>query len=236
MDETEETTTAPLAHHPGEAPGFQLADVETPEQIVQCLSPLYKRMASDLIKGEEPTDKQLVKFLWRCAALRLDPFLGHVTGIIRKGELAVQTTVEGYGVIAERTELLVDISEPEFDVEPTDLDKDGKPPKHPNWAKVVVTRLQKGKDGQWRERKVAFTARYSDFYNGKGNGFTPWDKMPWHMLGLRAEGHALKKAFRLELAGIGVMGEDVEEAPIDVEARRIYDGPTAKPMKAGASA
>lgn len=151
-------------------------------------------------------------FVWRCKATGLDPFQGHIVGIYRKDDqapdgvkLSIQTEVAGYRVAAFRSGELVEISEPVFDREPDD--------KPPAWARVVVKRI--GPKGN--EMSFAYTAHYREFVR---NG-PVWKSMPWHMLGLRAEGHALKKAFPDILAGIdlgGSDGDDDGDRPVYVPA------------------
>lgn len=182
-------------------------------------------------------DPDVALFVWRCKATGLDPFQGHIVGIYRKDDqaeggvkLSIQTEVAGYRVAAFRSGELIDVTEPVFDREPDD--------KPPLWARVIVKRI--GPKGN--EMSFAYTAHYREFLR---NG-PVWKSMPWHMLGLRAEGHALKKAFPDILAGIdlgGRDGDDDGDRPVyvasdtaPVRKPELGAGPTPDPEPAPAPA
>jgi hypothetical protein len=101
--------------------------------------------------------------------------------------MTVQTSIDGYRVIAERSGQLAGIEDAVYDRE--DLP-------HPNKASVTVYRLVDG-------LKVSFTAsaRWSEYAPTGGQAFM-WQKMPYLMLGKCAETLALRKAFPNDLSGL----------------------------------
>lgn len=195
-------------------------DKATPATILDAYPrPSLDLVARTVVKGGRPSADQLALFLWRCRETGLDPFLGQIVGVIRSGELAVQTTLEGYRAAAFSSGKLLQIGDPEFDREPEPDDK--QPPK---WARVEVERL--GPTGQ--PMKVSAKVRFSEFRVDKSPF---WRDRPWHMLGLRAEAHALKKAFPDVLGGIETHGGDerddgrtvllIESEPVAPETKRL---------------
>lgn len=150
--------------------------------------------------GLRPAELQL--FLLSCERLQLDPFAKEIYCYVKewKGQrkLQIEMTIQGARQLAERSGEYDGQDEPDFDCEP-----DGRL-RHPNWCRVTVYR-RKG------ERRVPTPVRlfWSEWYQS-----TPvWDSKPWHMLSVRAEFHALKKAFPRQLAGVTPGGGGDEEIP-----------------------
>lgn len=142
----------------------------------------------DMIKNmfaKGTTDSELQLFLYTCKRTGLDPLTKQIYCVKRAGQMAIQTGIDGYRAIAERTGTLAGIDDAVFDTE-TD--------KHPNKATVTVYRLING-------QRVPFTAsaRWSEY--NQPSGFA-WTKMPYLMLGKCAESLALRKAFPNDLSGL----------------------------------
>jgi hypothetical protein len=189
-----------LGEHEVELPDPSKA--RSPFDLMRCYRPdELKSMAIALFRGNEgkpvPED-DLRLFLWRCHVTRLDPWLGHIIPIYRGGKLTIQTSVEGYRCAAMRTGELLSIGEPVFAME------NNKPVS----CRVVVTRVGPG----GREMTFPFTAHLAEFAV-KNNGI--WNEKPLHMLALRAEGHALRRAFPDALSGLEIGGDydDEDERP-----------------------
>jgi hypothetical protein len=100
--------------------------------------------------------------------------------------MGIQTGIDGYRVVADRTGLLAGISDP------THTEADGA--KYPLTASVTVKKLLP--NGSIAD--FTATARWSE-YNAGG---PMWTKMPYLMLGKCAEALALRKAFPADLSGI----------------------------------
>jgi len=182
-------------------------------------------LTKTVIKGGTPSHEQLALFLWRCKLTGLDPFGGEIVGVLRQNrkesqkageivyDMAIQTTRDGYRVIAEETGRLLEVGEPEYDSE------DKSPPR---WARVTVQYFTRTGEKAQATSKV----RWSEF--NQGTSF--WKDMPFHMLGVRAEAHALKKAFPKALAGIETSHGD-EQRTKEVEGAWKPDGVPERDVK-----
>lgn len=154
---------------------------------------------------------ELAFFLQVAKLKRLDPFTGQIHVVKRwdssagKEKMVIQTGIDGYRVIASRTNDLAGIDDSEYDTESED---------HPNVAKVTVYRY--GRNGEHVPYKA--TARWGEYvqtYKDKQTGeLKPnpmWKRMPYLMLGKVAEALALRKAFPDELSGM-YTNEEMEQA------------------------
>ena len=151
----------------------------------------------DLIKrtvAKETTDDELQLFLYTCRRTGLDPLTKQIHCVKRKGQMAIQTGIDGYRVVADRTGKYAGNDDPIFDSE-----------ERPRKATVTVYKIV---DGQ----RCAFsaTARWDQYFPGDAQGFM-WKKMPHLMLGKCAEALALRKAFPQSLSGI-YTHEEMEQA------------------------
>jgi phage recombination protein Bet len=127
----------------------------------------------------------------------LDPFTRQIHFVKRGGRATIQTGIDGYRAIAERTGQLAGIDDPIYDTESE---------QHPNKATVTVYRMV-------GEHRVPFTAsaRWSEYVPQQGQDFM-WRKMPYLMLGKVAESLALRKAFPNDLSGL-YTDEEMQQAP-----------------------
>jgi len=141
----------------------------------------------------------------------LDPLTKQIHFVKRKSrnmdgsytEIAsIQTGIDGYRAIAERTNTLAGIDDATYDSEEN---------AHPNKATVTVYRMVAG-------NRVAFTAsaRWSEYcqtrtYQGQTKPMGLWEKMPYLMLAKCAEALALRKAFPNDLSGI-YTNEEMQQA------------------------
>lgn len=149
----------------------------TPEQV-------------DLIKktvAVGSTTDELKLFLTVAKRSGLDPFTKQIHFVKRGGRVTIQTGIDGYRAIAERTGTLAGIDDAVFDTETE---------QHPKKASVTVYRIV-------GEMKVPFTAsaRWAEYVPQGGQDFM-WKKMPYLMLGKVAESLALRKAFPNDLSGL----------------------------------
>jgi phage recombination protein Bet len=121
-----------------------------------------------------------------CKHTGLDPFLKQIYPVMRQKKLTIQTAIDGYRAIAERTKRYSPGREPSFV-----YDKEGKPVSATAYVKKMT------EDGTWHE--VAATAHFKEYNPGVGPF---WSKMPHAMIAKCAEALALRKAFPEQLSGI----------------------------------
>lgn len=190
----------------------------TPEQI-------------DLVKrtvAAGATNDELALFLYHAEKSGLDPLARQVHFVVRgqgsnrKG--SIQTGIDGYRLIADRTGKYAGNDDPVFEIEEGST--------YPKRAIVTVWKIV---DGQ----RCPFTAsaRWGEYYPGDGNAGFMWRKMPGLMLGKAAEALALRKAFPAELSGL-LVDEEMHQAdaPIDTTAKDSTSvGETAVTGSAGTS-
>ncbi len=164
-----------------------------------------KLITSTVAVGATPDELKL--FLYTASRTGLDPLTKQIHFVKRAGRMTVQTGIDGYRAIAERSGTLAGIDDAVYDREDA---------AHPNKASVTVWRLIDG-------IRVSFTAsaRWNEY--AVVDGFI-WKKMPYLMLAKCAEALALRKAFPNDLSGLYTNEEmqqadkpDVEPAP----ARRV---------------
>lgn len=143
------------------------------------------------------TDDELQLFLYASKKTGLDPLTRQIYAIKRfnkqagRDVMTIQTGIDGYRVIADRTGKLAGISDASFD------DESGK---NPGKASVTVRKVI---DGGGIADFTA-TARWSEYVQTykDGNPSGMWVKMPFLMLGKCAEALALRKAFPADLSGV----------------------------------
>jgi phage recombination protein Bet len=147
---------------------------------------------STIMAGKStPTDNDLALFGTICQRAGLDPFAKQIFCIERGGKWTFQVSIDGLRAIADRTGAYAGSDEPLFDegLDMFEFETSGRTT--PKVCKVTVWKMVGG-----IRCPFVGVARYSDFaqsYNGKPSGL--WEKMPAHMLSVRAESQALRKAF-----------------------------------------
>ena len=166
------------------------------------------------------TADQFAVFLHAIDRFQLDPFAGQIHAILRperKGsdvmKLAVQTGIDGFRLVADRTGRYAGNDDPTFDNE-------AKPLR----ATVTVYKIV-------GNQRCPFTAsaRWAQ-YCPYGNAARMWDKMPHLMLGKCAESLALRKAFPAELSGL-YTHEEMQQADTPVSDAPDAGKPNGTPPR-----
>lgn len=145
------------------------------------------------------TNDELALFLHVAQRSGLDPLARQIHFVKRQTKdgprVAIQTGIDGYRLIADRTGAYAGNDDPVYEGE-LEIQEDDRLVIVPEKATVVVWKLV---DGQ----RCPFTAsaRWTEYYPGARQGFQ-WRRMPYLMLGKTAEALALRKAFPAELSGV----------------------------------
>lgn len=141
------------------------------------------------------TNDELQLFLYQAKRTGLDPLTRQIYCIHRSGKMTVQTSIDGFRVIAERSGDYGGQDEPEF------LEVDG----HLTCCKVRVYKFR----GEQRYQAAVGVAYWSE-YCPADNSFM-WKKMPHTMLSKVAEALALRKAYPQDLSGL-YTGDEMDQA------------------------
>lgn len=172
------------------------------------------------------SDAEFAFFMNVAKARGLDPFCRQIHAVMRwdgkkqREVMAIQTGIDGYRLIADRTGCYVGNDDAEFVTEP------GNP--YPIAARVTVWKLAGG-------QRCAFTAtaRWSEYVGTKKGGAPTrmWASKPYLMLAKCAEALALRKAFPGDLSGLYTNEEMAQAgAPIEVEARVVPQVSDPRPV------
>jgi len=158
--------------------------VQQKQDLVQFNTEQVALIKNYLCKGI--TDDELKLFSAVCKKTGLDPFMKQIYAVKRKDQMTIQTSIDGYRLIAERTGKYCPGKESTYDY------KDGKLFSSTSYVKKQTA------DGTWHE--VAASAYYDEYKPSYSNQF--WDSKAHIMLAKCAESLALRKSFPNELSGI----------------------------------
>lgn len=175
----------------------------------------------DLIKDmyfKGSSDQEFMMFLHVCKKTGLDPALRQIFPVkrwdnkLKKEVMTVQTGIDGYRLIAERTGRYAPGREPTYQYE------NGKP-----IAATAYVKKQTA-DGTWHE--IAATAFFDEYVQKtkEGNPTQFWQKMAHNQLAKCAEALALRKAFPGDLSGIYTK-EEMEQADVGETAYHHEEAP-----------
>jgi len=149
----------------------------TPEQTALIKSQIAK----------DATNDELALFLYQCKRTGLDPLTRQIYAIKRSGRMTIQTSIDGFRVIAERSGTYAGQDEPVW----ID-DEKGFP------IKCTVTVYRFAPNGQRYAAGVG-VAYFKEYYP---NPMNLQKTMPHTMIAKVAEALALRKAFPQDLSGL----------------------------------
>ena len=155
------------------------------------------------------SDNEFELFLHVCKRTGLDPFMKQIYSIPRGGQRTIQTAIDGFRLIAERTGRYAPGKESTYV-----YDDKGNLFSATSYVKKMTP------DGTWHE--ISASAIFNEYCPGNG---TFWKKMPHVMLAKCAEAIALRKAFPAELAGIYSKEEMAQAEKGDEEEISLIEEP-----------
>lgn len=171
----------------------------------------FSREKIELIKrtiASGASDDELELFLYAAKKTGLDPFMKQIYAVKRWNKSAgrevmtVQTGIDGYRLIADRTGKLAGISDPVYE---------SGQGKFPTSATVIVKKMI----GAGIIADFTATARWDEYVQMGKEGVTAmWASKPYLMLGKCAEALALRKAFPADLSGV-YTAEEMAQADND---------------------
>ena len=150
----------------------------------------FTKEQTDLIKtqiAKDCTNDELALFLYQCKQTGLNPLTRQIYAIKRSGRMTIQTSIDGFRVIAERSGTYAGQDEPVW----VDDDK-GLP------VKCTVTVYRFAPNGQRYPAGVG-VAHFKEYYP---NPMNLQKTMPHTMIAKVAEALALRKAFPQDLSGL----------------------------------
>jgi len=202
------------------------------EQLTKVNKIEFSEEQINLVRSQiapKASDQELKLFLYQCKRTGLDPLTRQIYAIHRwngtqkKEVMTIQTSIDGFRVVAERSGDYGGQSEPEF------IEKDGKLVA----CKITVFRFR-GDQRYPASVGVAYWDEYKQT-DKEGKVIGLWAKMPRVMLSKVAEALALRKAYPQDLSGL-YTAEEMEQAPIaqptvDIEAEVVTEPPAKEPAK-----
>lgn len=146
------------------------------------------------------SNEEFEVFLMACTKTQLDPFMKQIYAVKRKSKkpdgtwgetMTIQTGIDGYRLIAERTGCYAPGPEPTYT-----HDAEGRLESATAYIKKQT------RDGTWHT--ISASAYLDEYQQKKGDGapMGMWVNMPRTMLAKCAEAQALRKAFPAEMSGI----------------------------------
>lgn len=146
------------------------------------------------------SNEEFEVFLMACYKTQLDPFMRQIYAVKRKAKkpdgswgdtMTIQTGIDGYRLIAERTGCYAPGPEPTYVHDETG-----------NLQSATAYIKKQTRDGTWH---TVSASAYIDEYcqrTKEGNPMGMWNNMPRTMLAKCAEAQALRKAFPAEMSGV----------------------------------
>jgi phage recombination protein Bet len=167
---------------------------------------------------------ELAIFLYQCRRTGLDPLSRQLYCIMRQGKATLQTGIDGYRLIAQRTKQYAGMDPILYDEGLTEYEMLHEGRQHPTTCTVTVYRLLDGI--RFPFSATAAWDEYKPAPGQSGNGDSMWRKMPYTMLSKCSEALALRRGFPQELGGIYTHEEMEQAGPaITVESRDVTGQP-----------
>ncbi len=197
----------------------------TTSEVYSTHSIAFSQKQLDILKNsicKGISNEEFEIFLMACKKTQLDPFMKQIYAVQRKNKrpdgswgqtMTIQTGIDGYRLIAERTGCYAPGQEPSYS-----FDSNG------NLQSATAYVKKQTKDGTWHVvSSSAYVDEYMQTFTDKQTGEKKptgmWVNMPKTMLAKCAESQALRKAFPFEMSGVYTKEEmqQAEELKISLE-------------------
>lgn len=185
--------------------------------------------------AKDTTDTELQHFLYVCKKTGLNPLTRQIYLIKRKGQITIQTGIDGFRSIAERTgEYMASDQEPIFCYDGNDA----------LFSCTLFVKRYHSASGTWHNiASKAFFKEYVPYVNdydkqGRiiGKKYSEmWLKMPHTMIAKCAEALALRKAFPEQLGGLYTQDEMMQADMHTVQESNQEVAELREPPKAGSN-
>jgi phage recombination protein Bet len=194
-------------------------------EAVKASMKKYEVGAGGVAQRVDPKEKEVDQFLIECQLYELEPLGGQIYPVWENGVMRAVTTIDGMRLLAERTGLYEGQNDPEW------CDAEG------NWTDYwsaedvpIAARVRVHRKGA--KVPTTGTANWHDFApQGDAGADSLWNKTsgkPAHMLSIRAEALALRKAFPAQLSGLYTAEElGISLAAIGAAGEEASDGSSA---------
>ena len=164
--------------------------------------------------AKDATDNELKLFLNQCQRTGLDPLTRQIYFVKRAGRVTIQTSIDGFRVVAERSGLYAGQDEPVFTYD-----------EHGELLKCAVTVYKFSPSGE-RYPAAVGVAFYREYYP---NPINLQKTLKHTMLAKVAESLALRKAFPQDLSGLYTTDEmaqanqkdDFDDIPTDIDKKPL---------------
>lgn len=169
----------------------------------------FKKEQVDLIKSQiapNATDSELKLFLYQCQRTGLDPLTRQIYCIHRGGKMTIQTSIDGFRVIAERSGSYAGQDEPIFT-----YDEKGNPLS----CKITVYKFAPSGERYPAATGVVFFNEYAQ-YDREGRLQGLWASKKHVMLSKVCEAVSLRRAFPQDLSGL-YTSDEMNEEPVVVK-------------------
>ena len=170
------------------------------EQIVLIKSQIAK----------DCSDGELQLFLYQCKQTGLNPLTRQIYAIKRAGKMTIQTSIDGFRVIAERSGSYAGQDEPIWE-----NDEKGFP------IKCTVRVYKFTPNFEQRYCAGVGVAHFKEYYP---NPIMLQKTMPHTMIAKVAEALALRKAFPQDLSGL-YTGDEIADAPKEIVPNKFFKEP-----------
>lgn len=178
-------------------------------------------LKNSICKGASPEEFEI--FIMACKKTGLDPFMRQIyavkrwDGRLKRETMTIQTGIDGYRLIAERTGSYAPGPEPTYQ-----YDSNGQIVSATAYVKKQT------RDGTWHT--VAASAFLDEYCqrNKEGNASGMWSNMPRNQLAKCAEALALRRAFPAEMSGIYTKDEMNQAEVVDVRSNGESKAPVIK--------